>query len=107
MTEGEADRAASVNRAGDERPGGIGNDTPIADPGKRRGADWVGWLARLGPLIGLLFAAGLFALLRPRSFLTVDNLELILLQTAVVGTASLGMTLIIVSGGIDLSLESR
>ncbi len=34
-------------------------------------------------------------------------MEIMLLQTAVVGTASLGMTLVIISGGIDLSVGSN
>ena len=66
-----------------------------------------GVLTRLGPLIGLAFVFALFAALRPRTFLTTGNLELMLLQTAVVGTAALGMTLIIISGGIDLSVGSN
>ena len=37
-------------------------------------------------------------------FATFDNLELTLRLTAVVGTAAIGMTLIIISGGIDLSV---
>lgn len=64
-------------------------------------------LAKLGPLIGLVFVFGLFAILRPHTFLTVDNVQIMLLQTAVVGTAALGMTLIIISGGIDLSIGSN
>jgi ribose transport system permease protein len=67
---------------------------------------WRDWLARLGPLIGLAFVFALFAVLRPRTFLTIDNLELMLLHTVVVGIAALGMTLIIISGGIDLSVGS-
>ena len=66
-----------------------------------------GWLKKLGPLIGLVFVVTLFSLLRPHKFPTADNLELMLLQTAVVGTAALGMTLIIISGGIDLSVGSQ
>ena len=41
-----------------------------------------------------------------RSFATGPNFELILRQTAVVGIAALGMTLVIISGGIDLSVGS-
>jgi ribose/xylose/arabinose/galactoside ABC-type transport system permease subunit len=65
------------------------------------------WLDKLGPLIGLLLVLGLFSVLRPQTFLTMDNMQLILLQTAVVGMAALGMTMIIVSGGIDLSVGSN
>ncbi len=64
-------------------------------------------LTRLGPLIGLVFVIALFGMLRPRTFLTTDNFQIMLLQTAVVATAALGMTMIIISGGIDLSIGSN
>jgi ribose/xylose/arabinose/galactoside ABC-type transport system permease subunit len=64
------------------------------------------WLNQLGPLIALLLVYGLFALVAPASFRTGDNLELMLRQTAVVGAAAIGMTLVILSGGIDLSVGS-
>ena len=63
--------------------------------------------AKLGPFIGLAFVIALFGFLRPRTFLSADNFQIMLLQTAVVGTAALGMTLIIISGGIDLSIGSN
>ncbi|RYX83122.1 ABC transporter permease [bacterium] len=62
---------------------------------------------KIGPLLGLFFVVGLFTALRPTTFPTIDNAQLILLQTAVVAMAALGMTLIIVSGGIDLSVGSN
>jgi ribose transport system permease protein len=76
-----------------------------AAPAKRGGA--VGLLSRLGPLIGLIFVLALFSILRPRTFPTVENFQLMLMQTAVVGTAALGATIIIISGGIDLSVGSN
>jgi ribose/xylose/arabinose/galactoside ABC-type transport system permease subunit len=63
-------------------------------------------LQKLGPLTGLVAVFALFALLRPEVFVTADNIQLMLLQTAVVGTAALGMTVVIISGGIDLSVGS-
>jgi len=72
-----------------------------------RRAVWSDALRRFGPLVGLVFVVALFGALRPAAFLTADNAQLILLQTAVVGTAALGMTLVIVSGGIDLSVGSN
>jgi ribose transport system permease protein len=80
------------------------------EPGPVSRARPFGWrdlLARLGPLIGLAFVFTLFSLLTPRTFLTTANFELMLLQTAVVGTAAVGMTLIIIAGGIDLSVGSN
>ena len=63
-------------------------------------------LRRLGPLLGLVATYLLFALLAGASFTSWANLELMLLQTAVVGTAAVGATWIIVAGGIDLSVGS-
>src|SRR5262252_867150 len=61
-----------------------------------------------GPFFGLLLVVGLFSLspsVRPY-FLTGANFKIILTQTVIVAMGTLGMTLIIVSGGIDLSVGS-
>lgn len=60
----------------------------------------------IGPILGLLLVVVLFSYLRKETFLTADNAQVILVQTAVVAMAALGMTLIIASGGIDLSVGS-
>jgi ribose transport system permease protein len=59
-----------------------------------------------GPVLGLAFVTIVFASLIGRSFLGIDNIELIARQTAVVCAAALGMTMVIVSAGIDLSVGS-
>src|SRR5229473_6315104 len=62
----------------------------------------------LGPFFGLALVIGLFCLsptVRPY-FLTGANFKIILTQTVIVAIGTLGMTLIIVSGGIDLSVGS-
>lgn len=62
----------------------------------------------VGPCLGLLLVIGLFSLsptVRP-FFLTGANFKIILTQTVIVAVGSLGMTIIIVSGGIDLSVGS-
>jgi ribose/xylose/arabinose/galactoside ABC-type transport system permease subunit len=64
------------------------------------------WLGRAGPFLGLLFVSALFGLLVGPEFFRPANLELIARQTAIVGTAALGMTLVIAAGGIDLSVGS-
>ena len=64
-------------------------------------------LAALGPVIGLLFVFFLFSILQPKNFLSLENFEVILLNMAVVGIAALGSTIIIISGGIDLSVGSN
>lgn len=61
-----------------------------------------------GPFLGLFLVIGLFSLspsVRPY-FLTGANFKIILTQTVIVAMGTLGMTLIIVSGGIDLSVGS-
>jgi ribose/xylose/arabinose/galactoside ABC-type transport system permease subunit len=63
-------------------------------------------LVAFGPLLGLLAVCALFAALRFETFVTRDNFAIILQQTAVIGVAALGMTLVIVAGGIDLSVGS-
>lgn len=68
-------------------------------------------LARLlqasGPFLGLLLVCGLFALTEEREFIfTGGNFKNILTQTVIVAVGALGMTLIIVGGGIDLSVGS-
>ncbi len=60
----------------------------------------------LGPIAGLVAVFLLFAAIGPDSFSSPNNLETIARQTAIVGSAALGMTLIIISGGIDLSVGS-
>ena len=78
---------------------------PYATP-TAGGPTWVTILAKVGPLIGLAFVVALFSVLTYNTFFTLNNFELILRQTAVVGIASLGMTMIIIAGGIDLSVGS-
>jgi ribose transport system permease protein len=64
------------------------------------------WLNRFGPLLGLAGIFALFALIGPPGFSSPYNLETIARQTTIVATAALGMTLVIISGGIDLSVGS-
>jgi len=64
-------------------------------------------LARLGPFIGLVFVLGFFSVMMPSTFPTQGNLTFILVHAVVVITAALGATMIIISGGIDLSVGSN
>jgi ribose/xylose/arabinose/galactoside ABC-type transport system permease subunit len=59
-----------------------------------------------GPIFGLLFVTIVFTVLVGPGFLRGANLELIARQTAIVCTAALGMTMVIVAGGIDLAVGS-
>jgi ribose/xylose/arabinose/galactoside ABC-type transport system permease subunit len=69
-------------------------------------SSWWRWLNTLGPLLALLLVFGIFAVIAPASFRTPRNLEMIARQTTIVGIAALGMTLVIIAGGIDLSVGS-
>src|SRR5260221_12356238 len=66
------------------------------------------WLARLGPFIGLVLVIAVFALLTesPGRYLSPFNLRIVLAQTVIVALGAIGMTMIIVSGGKDLSVGS-
>ncbi len=69
----------------------------------------LGWAwTVLGPFLGLVLIAGLFAWLTRDSgtFTSAYNWRTIAAQTVIVGTAALGMTFIMIAGGIDLSVGS-
>lgn len=61
---------------------------------------------RLAPALTLLLVFVLFATFAPSGFTSLRNLEAIMRQTTIVGIAALGMTLVIITGGIDLSVGS-
>jgi ribose transport system permease protein len=65
-------------------------------------------LAKGGPFIGLILVILLFSIPSETRgyFLTYHNFKIILTQTVIVSVGALGMTLIIVSGAIDLSVGS-
>ncbi len=63
-------------------------------------------LGALAPFLALVAVYALFAILRFDRFVTWDNSAIMLQQTAVIGTGAIGMTLIVISGGVDLSFGS-
>lgn len=73
----------------------------------RTGNSW-GWLRALsgkpaaGPAAALLLAVVVFSV-TTESFLSVNNVSLLLSQAAVIGTLALGQTFIILTRGIDLA----
>jgi len=64
------------------------------------------WLNRFGLFLALVAIYLLFSAIAPESFTTMRNLETIARQTVIVGIAAIGMTFVIISGGIDLSVGS-
>jgi ribose transport system permease protein len=63
------------------------------------------WLGSTGPLVGLVLLVVVLALLSP-FFFTLRNLFNVLQQISVLAILALGMTAVIISGGIDLSVGS-
>jgi ribose/xylose/arabinose/galactoside ABC-type transport system permease subunit len=62
-------------------------------------------IQKLGPLVGLLLLCIVLAMLSDR-FLTVNNLLNVTRQVSINAIISAGMTLVILTGGIDLSVGS-
>ena len=58
-------------------------------------------LSLLGVLAALIVVGGIT---KPDEFLDTDNLQLVLTQASVIGVVTVGMTFVIICGGIDLSV---
>jgi ribose/xylose/arabinose/galactoside ABC-type transport system permease subunit len=80
--------------------------SPARPAGFRTAMGWA-WTV-FGPFLGLAMITAFFAVWTRQSgqFLSVDNWRTIAVHTVIVGTAALGMTIIIIAGGIDLSVGS-
>jgi ribose transport system permease protein len=66
---------------------------------------WSGWMNRFGSLLALVFVYLLFTSLNTK-ILTLTAVETIVQQSVIVGVSAVGMTLVIILGGIDLSAGS-
>lgn len=66
------------------------------------------WFTHLGPFLGLALVILIFSVMMesPEKYLSPFNLRIVLSQTVIVAVGAIGMTLIIISGGIDLSVGS-
>ena len=67
--------------------------------------DIIGFIARFAPLIFLIVLMAVFAIAEPR-FLTPLNLFNVLRQVSIYGLLAIGMTFVILTAGIDLSVGS-
>jgi ribose/xylose/arabinose/galactoside ABC-type transport system permease subunit len=67
--------------------------------------DWFGMLARFAPLIFLIALMIIFAVLEPR-FMSSINLFNVMRQVSITGLLAIGMTFVILTAGIDLSVGS-
>ncbi|NIR47917.1 ABC transporter permease [candidate division KSB1 bacterium] len=63
------------------------------------------WLNKFGPLLALFLVFFFFAAFNSK-IASFNALEIMVLQTVIVGVAAIGMTLVIISAGIDLSAGS-
>jgi ribose transport system permease protein len=66
------------------------------------------WLRAFGPFLGLALVIAVFAIIsgEPGRYLSPSNLRIVLTQTVIVALGAIGMTVIIISAGIDLSVGS-
>jgi ribose transport system permease protein len=78
--------------------------TPAVKAGNRFSAKRFGELRNLGLVAVLLVLAVVGAITKPDQFLRVDNLVLILTLSSIIGVITVGMTFVIIGGGIDLSV---
>ncbi len=83
---------------------------PTSTPSYKGRWSWFGkWLAwgrsQTGVLLGLIVLLIVFSLLSP-PFRQTGNLMLILLQASFIGIVAAGQTLVVLTGGIDLSVGS-
>lgn len=58
------------------------------------------------PFASLILIIGILSALRPESFLSLDNFMNVFRRSSVYGIIAIGMTSVIISGGIDLSVGS-
>ena len=65
----------------------------------------LGWLTQYGIIIAFILLCVALTFLN-KYFLTPENISNILLQTSINGILAIGMTLVILTGGIDLSVGS-
>src|SRR5262245_751858 len=63
------------------------------------------WIKRFIPFASLIALCVIIAVLEPK-FLSSGNLASVARQTAVITIMAMGMTMVMVSGGIDLSVGS-
>ncbi|MEU3190427.1 ABC transporter permease [Streptomyces sp. NPDC006992] len=80
-----------------------GTPAPVADrpPAVRRLPLDVRHLSLIGVLVALAVVG---AITRPDEFLAAENLRLVLTQASVIGVVTVGVTFVIIGGGIDLSV---
>lgn len=82
---------------------GDGSRNPRYSPWARFKADRSAFFQRYGPVVILLGLCAVLSLASPH-FLTASNLMTVAVQTAVIGVLTVGELMVIITGGIDLSV---
>ncbi|WP_063725745.1 ABC transporter permease [Cryptosporangium arvum] len=83
-----------------------GKPEPPAAPGGRKRITKLLATQQLQIVFVLLVIYAIFAILRPETFPTLYNLRGIVVNTSILAVLGAGMTLVIITGGIDLSVGS-
>ena len=78
---------------------------PASDRSVGRSSRLAQYVQKLGPMLGLVLLCIAGTALNP-DFATTDNVLNVLTRTAFIGIIAVGMTFVIISGGIDLSVGS-
>jgi inositol transport system permease protein len=78
---------------------------PAADLRPERRIDTLGVLRRYGTLMFLLLLIAFFSWENPR-FLTLHNVANVLTEVSIFGIVAVGMTFVIITGGVDLAVGS-
>ncbi|WP_406402138.1 ABC transporter permease [Streptomyces uncialis] len=82
-------------------PGGAGGRSPRSGARVALARADVRTLSLVGVLAALVLIGGIT---KPEEFLDTTNLQLVLTQSSIIGVVTVGMTFVIMSGGIDLSV---
>src|SRR5258707_2138204 len=77
----------------------------VPEPSQAGGLDVFGFVARFAPTLFLIALMLLFAIMEPR-FLSQINLFNVMRQVSITGLLAVGMTFVILTAGIDLSVGS-
>jgi inositol transport system permease protein len=75
------------------------------ETGRLSAPQWRNWLGRFGLVLALVVICAVLSILKPQ-FFTVDNLLNVARQISLNGILAVGVTYVLLTGGVDLSLGS-
>src|SRR4051794_21451781 len=86
--------------------GCVTTDATNSAPDAKLGIPWMRILDAAGPFLGLGLVLAVFGILQPDRFATPENARNVVTQAAGVAVCALGATVVVIAGGIDLSVGS-